>query len=337
MARVTRMTKRRLGELLRAEGLLSEEQVKLGLAEQRKANLFLGEALVKLGFVTEDAIASTISQQFGLPFMAVDQYTISNEMLDLFPVSMLREYQFLPMDKVGKVLLIVGAGLMNHDVLDELERISGCRVCQYVGTLKDIFNHIETLYKNHKTQNTELSGLGNMLLTETTAVGKKPKAAEKDEGKASRPAEALSQSGSLADAVNAMTGSTSDVLKEALASLEAPGRAVAAAQQPASPALVTLVKPAPSPAKAAGATLAATGTPASASSARLIPSARISAFADAKPAAASGLKPAVPAAPQAGKPDVPAAGKGGELEKKPAEPSAPKAVPKGGLLGMLKK
>src|SRR5258708_249653 len=123
------MTKRRLGELLQAEGLVTEDQIKAGLEEQRKSNLFLGEALVKLGFVSEDAIAHTIVQQFSLPFMSANQYSITPDVLNLFPERMYHEYQFIAADKIGKVLIIVGAGLMNHDVLDEFERLSGCRVC----------------------------------------------------------------------------------------------------------------------------------------------------------------------------------------------------------------
>ena len=69
MARITRMTKRRLGELLKAEGLLTDEQVRTALDERRKSNLFLSEALVKLGYISEESIAQTIVKQFSLPFV----------------------------------------------------------------------------------------------------------------------------------------------------------------------------------------------------------------------------------------------------------------------------
>ncbi|MCW8130722.1 MAG: hypothetical protein KIS92_10260 [Planctomycetota bacterium] len=296
------MTKRRLGELLRAEGLVTEDQVKLALVEQRKSNLFLGEALVKLGFVTEDAIASTISQQFGLPYISIEQYTVGKEVLDMFPQSMLREYQFIPIDKIGSVLVIVGAGLMNHDVLDELERMSGCRVCQYVGTWKDIYETIQKLFKDRKTetgapaQDNELSSLGNMLL------GEGEDAAEEA---AEAPEEAEND---LAAAVKAVTGTSSSVLEEALAAVEGPKKGEAA--------------PTPAP--------AAAPKPAAASSARLgAASGRLSAFSGGKPPGQSGLKKAVPGSPVAGTPQVK------EEAKKPAEGSA--AVPKGGLLGFLKK
>ena len=167
MARITRMTKRRLGELLGAEGLITEEQLRAALDEQRKSNLFLGEALVKLGFVSEEVIAQTIVQQFSLPFMSAQNCTVSIDVLGIFPQQMYYEYQFIAVDKIANTLVIVGAGLMNHDVLDELERVSKCKVCQYVSTWKDIRATLERHSQELAKQQQDLSPLGSMLLDHT--------------------------------------------------------------------------------------------------------------------------------------------------------------------------
>jgi hypothetical protein len=168
------MTKRRLGELLQAEGLVTEDQVRVALEEQRKSNLFLGEALVKLGFVSEEVIAQTIVQQFNLPFASALQFVVTPDILNIFPERMYYEYQFLAVDKIGKVLIIVGAGLMNHDVLDELERISGCKVHQYVSTWKDIRAALDKYAKDLKKEQSELTSLGTMLLDINPTEGGAP-------------------------------------------------------------------------------------------------------------------------------------------------------------------
>ena len=181
------MTKRRLGELLQAEGLVSEDQIRAALEEQRKSNLFLGEALVKLGFVTEEVIAQTIVQQFNLPFASALQFHVTPEVLNIFPERMYYEYQFLACDKIGKVLVIVGAGLMNHDVLDELERCSGCKVHQFVSTWKDIRTAIEKYAKDFKKEQSELTSLGTMLLDMTPQPDSAPAAAPLSAAKAAPP------------------------------------------------------------------------------------------------------------------------------------------------------
>ena len=55
-----------LGELLVDRGLLSARQLELALAEQRRTGRRLGEVLVGLGFVSEQALAAMLLEQVGL-------------------------------------------------------------------------------------------------------------------------------------------------------------------------------------------------------------------------------------------------------------------------------
>jgi len=147
MVRITRMTRKRLGELLRDEGLITEEQIQEALASQRKTGELLGEVLVRLGYVTEYDIAKTIVTQFGLPYMAVKQYFISDEAVKLFPERLMRQYQFIPLDKIGNVIAIAVGGLLNFDVLSELENSSGAHIQVFVSTWSEIKTAIEGFFK----------------------------------------------------------------------------------------------------------------------------------------------------------------------------------------------
>ncbi len=55
-----------LGELLVERGLLSNVQLELALAEQRRTGLRLGEVLVSMGYVSEAALARMLLEQVGL-------------------------------------------------------------------------------------------------------------------------------------------------------------------------------------------------------------------------------------------------------------------------------
>ncbi len=165
MARQTRTPKIRLGELLVAAGLVSDEKVRMGLEEQRRNNLFLGEALVQLGFVTEEAIAQAIIQHFNLPFLSASQFTIPPEVFNLFPERMYHEYQFIAVDKIERVIIIIAAGPINQDMMEELERVSECKICHYVSTWRDILAAIQRNSKELGGEaQVELTGLGSMLL-----------------------------------------------------------------------------------------------------------------------------------------------------------------------------
>ena len=348
MARITRMTKRRLGELLQAEGLVSEDQIRAALEEQRKSNLFLGEALVKLGYVSEETIAQTIVQQFNLPFASAMQFQVAPEVLNTFAEQMYYEYQFIAVDKIGRVLVIVGAGLMTHDVLDELERCSGCKVHQFVSTWKDIKATLDKYAKDFKK---DLTGLGSMLLDVTPQPGTiKP----------------LTAAPPGAVAVSAQKPAPSTSPAPAAAPAPASAQAVSAPapathQQPAPPGLAAAATAAPGaiagspPPRAGGSGLngAVLGKPAGSGlnaavgggpkplptmtppGGTKMPSQRLSALAGFKPPAAAGTPPAP--APAAGgtngaKPDAAAEAAKPEPGK---SPPAPKAGT--GLLGLFKK
>jgi type IV pilus assembly protein PilB len=148
MVRITRMTRKRLGELLRDEGLVTDEQIEEALASQRKTGELLGEVLVRLGYVTEYDIAKTIVTQFGLPYIAVKQYFINEDAMKLFPERLMRQYQFIPMDKIGNVITIAVGGLLNFDVLSELENSSGSHIQVFVSTWSEIKQAIEDSFKS---------------------------------------------------------------------------------------------------------------------------------------------------------------------------------------------
>jgi len=150
MVRITRMTRKRLGELLRDEGLVTDDQIEEALASQRKTGELLGEVLVRLGYVTEYDIAKTIVTQFGLPYIAVGQYFRSDEVMTLFPERLMRQYQFIPLDKIGNVIAIAVGGLLNFDVLSELEHTSGSFIQVYVSTWSEIKQQIEDHFKSAK-------------------------------------------------------------------------------------------------------------------------------------------------------------------------------------------
>jgi type IV pilus assembly protein PilB len=146
MARLTRMTRKRLGDVLVDQGLVDETAVKDALKEQRRTGELLGEVLVKMGFVTEMDIAGAIVTQFALPFIRLSQYRISAEILKTFPTQMLRQYRFMPLDKMGDVLAIAVGGLLNEDVLNELEKVVSCKILVYITPQSDVTRAFEKYF-----------------------------------------------------------------------------------------------------------------------------------------------------------------------------------------------
>jgi len=60
------MAWKRLGDLLIDEGLITEEQLKTALAEQKANAGRLGGILVTMGFVTDEQISDALGKQLSL-------------------------------------------------------------------------------------------------------------------------------------------------------------------------------------------------------------------------------------------------------------------------------
>ncbi len=138
MANIRRMTKKRLGELLLQEGLITDEQLEISLEEQQQTGELIGEILVRKGYVNESDIARTISLQFSFPYLSVSHYYIGPEVQGLFGLETLEKHCFVPIDRFGDVLGIVIAGLLEQDTIDEIEKKTGATIQVYVGKVSEV-------------------------------------------------------------------------------------------------------------------------------------------------------------------------------------------------------
>jgi type IV pilus assembly protein PilB len=148
MGNIRRMTRKRLGELLLQEGLVNEERLEQALEEQQQTGELVGEILVRKGFVTESDVARTISTQFSFPYLSVSRYYIAPEMVKLFSLEEIEKNCFVPIDRFGEVLSIVVAGLLDQDVMDDIEKRTKSTLQIYVGTVSEVKQVIKEKFAN---------------------------------------------------------------------------------------------------------------------------------------------------------------------------------------------
>jgi len=144
---IRRITKKRLGEILLAEGIITSQQLEEALAEQRNSGRLLGEILVKKGLVSEKDIAETLCTQFSFPYISTNQYFVSQEVAGAVPIELMKKHIFVPLDKFNNLLTIAVAGSLTEEILDEIEKASGCQVQIFVSTLSEVKATIEKIEK----------------------------------------------------------------------------------------------------------------------------------------------------------------------------------------------
>jgi type IV pilus assembly protein PilB len=138
MVALNRLVKKRLGEMLVEQGLLTNEQVQDALRLQHQSGLLFGETLVQNKLITEEKIVAVLVNQFGIPYILPTQYQISKDLLEIFEPAMMRRFQFVPMDSIGSVLVIAIAGSLTEDVLKEIEGQTGCTLQLFLTKMSEI-------------------------------------------------------------------------------------------------------------------------------------------------------------------------------------------------------
>lgn len=138
MVALNRLTKKKLGEILVEQNLLSAEQVQDALRMQHQTGLMFGETLVQNKLISEEKIVAVLVAQFGIPYVKPSAYKIPKELLEIFEPQMMRKFQFVPMDSIGNVLIIAIAGLLSEDVFKEIETQTGCSLQVYLTKMSEI-------------------------------------------------------------------------------------------------------------------------------------------------------------------------------------------------------
>jgi type IV pilus assembly protein PilB len=117
----------RLGELLVDKGVVSPDQIRIALTEQKKHKERLGKILVKLGFATEAIIRDVIGGAFGQESVDLSKIVVDSEAVKLIPKEMARRYRLLPLTyEIARHRLTVAmADAFNVVALDQINALLG--------------------------------------------------------------------------------------------------------------------------------------------------------------------------------------------------------------------
>ena len=136
----------KLGQILIAAGVITEEHLKEALALQKKSSGRLGTNLVKLGHVTEDKLVTFLSKQYGVSAINLADYKIDTSVLKLVPADMAKKYMMMPVARVGATLTVAMADPSNVFAVDDIKFMTGYNVEIVIATESALINAITTSY-----------------------------------------------------------------------------------------------------------------------------------------------------------------------------------------------
>ncbi len=118
----------KLGDLLLKQKLITPEQLETALKLQREEGGKIGEALVRVGAVSEGDITETLSQQFGVPSIDLAHFEIDPAVIKVVPGEVARKYGVLPVNKTGATLTIAMGDPTNVFAMDDIKFMTGYNV-----------------------------------------------------------------------------------------------------------------------------------------------------------------------------------------------------------------
>ncbi len=135
-----------LGQMLVTSGVIKEEQLKEALTLQKKAGGRLGTNLIKLGYITEDNLATFLSKQYGVPLINLADYKMDPSVLKLIPAEMAKKHLLMPVARVGATLTVAMADPSNVFAIDDIKFMTGYNVEVVVASESVLLNAISSCY-----------------------------------------------------------------------------------------------------------------------------------------------------------------------------------------------
>lgn len=141
--------KLRLGDVLVNSKAITNTQLLQALDMQKGSGKKLGEVLVDEGIVTEEQIAMALSTQLGIELVDLTTIAVSQDILDLIPVNVLKKNKVFPIEYAPdsmNVLRVAMADPMDMYAQDDISIITNCQVEPAVTTTRNIMLAIDKYY-----------------------------------------------------------------------------------------------------------------------------------------------------------------------------------------------
>lgn len=142
--------KKRLGEILIDKGVITADQLAIGLHEQKVIGKRIGAVLIELGFVTDSIIRDALSENTGYESVDLSSTFIDSGSIGMVPQDLARRFNVLPLSysRESNELTLAMADTFNIVALDQIKAIHGgdINIRPVLGGDADIARITEEIY-----------------------------------------------------------------------------------------------------------------------------------------------------------------------------------------------
>ncbi|MER3446431.1 MAG: type IV-A pilus assembly ATPase PilB [Candidatus Dadabacteria bacterium] len=146
----------RFGDILVKEEVISLDQLKAAIEEQKQTGKRLGETLLKLGYINEYELVAFLSKQYRVPAINLDEFEIAPDVLKLVPRESAVKHGLVPINRSGSNLVVAMSDPSNIFAIDDLKFATGHNIEVVVASERAIKNAIDKYYGPKKEGNAKI-------------------------------------------------------------------------------------------------------------------------------------------------------------------------------------
>ncbi|MGA2782793.1 MAG: ATPase, T2SS/T4P/T4SS family [Smithella sp.] len=138
--------KKRLGEILVKEGLLTEEMLKKVLIDQKKTDLKFGQYVIRQGIVQEKQIIDLLSEQLNIKKYHINDFPLDLELVRYIPIEIAQKNKVVPLKIKGNLLMVAIVDPLEITILDSIEKLNNMEVEPVICSESEINQLINSMY-----------------------------------------------------------------------------------------------------------------------------------------------------------------------------------------------
>lgn len=138
--------KKRVGEILLAEGLINEWQLAAALADQSQFGGRLGTVLLRLGFIKEEDLAYALQARLGIKWLSLRELQIHEKVVQSIPVDSAKKLHVMPVTMDDKTITVALNDPTDLKTLDTLSFVTGKKIRPVIALESDIAWAISKYY-----------------------------------------------------------------------------------------------------------------------------------------------------------------------------------------------
>jgi type IV pilus assembly protein PilB len=143
---VQRVKRKRLGDLLLENNLITQPQLEKALDIQKKNGTRLGKVLSDLNYISENSMIEVLEFQLGIPHIDLSNMCVIPAAAALIPVTLAERHQVIPVKISGNKLTLAMVDPTNFYAIDDIRMASGFDVEPVIATEKDVLRAIRECY-----------------------------------------------------------------------------------------------------------------------------------------------------------------------------------------------